>query len=421
MDDVPAEKKVADLSALLEISKAMAAEKDLNALLNVIVHKSTSVMQAERSSLYLVDHSTGELWTRIAEGLEIKEIRLPIGTGISGSVAATRELVNIRDPYDDPRFDPSWDQKTGFRTRSIMCAPLITHEDKVVGVIQVLNRADGPFNAYDESLLLALASHAAIALDQAELVQHYVEKKRMAAALEVAREIQSSVLPTESPWFEGFDIYGHCWPCDETGGDYYDFIALPNDRLGIAVGDVTGHGIGSALLMMASRSLLRAVVSVEPNLGECIRLVNNLLSEDIREGMFLTLFYGALDPDERTITFLSAGHEPGLLCRAATGQIEELQSGSPPMGVMSGMDFPQPKTMSLSTGDLLFLCTDGATEATSPSLDELFGRERLHDVLLANLDQTAENVVMAANDAVRKFSDNSPLRDDLTLVAIKAT
>ena len=421
MEDMPAEKKVADLSALLEISRAMAAEKDIDALLDVIIHKTTGVMQAERSTLYLVDKETNELRTRIAEGLEIKEIRLPIGTGISGSVAATRELVNIRDPYDDPRFDQSWDEKTGFRTRSILCAPLVTHEDKVVGVVQVLNKMGGPFTAYDESLLLALASHAAIALDQAELIQHYVEKKKMAAALEVAREIQASVLPTESPWIEGFDIHGHCWPCDETGGDYYDFISLPNDKLGIAVGDVTGHGIGSALLMMASRSLLRAVVSVQPDLGESMTLVNDLLSEDVQEGMFLTLFYGALDPEKRTISFLSAGHEPGLLCRVNTGEIEQLQSGCPPMGVMVGMDFARPQTITLNKGDLLFLCTDGATEAGSPDFGELFGRERLHNMLLASLDKPAEQVVHAVNEAVRKFSGHLPLKDDLTLVAVRAT
>ena len=419
MDDVSADKQVADLSALLEISKAMAVEKELDALLDLIIHKASSVMQAERTSLFLVDHVANELWTRIAEGLEIKEIRLPIGAGISGSVAATKELVNIIDPYNDSRFDSSWDQKTGFRTRNILCVPLITHEEKVVGVVQVLNKEDGHFTEYDESLLLALGSHAAIALDQAELIEHYVEKKRMAAALEVAQDIQASVLPSGSPNFRGFDVYGHCWPCDETGGDYYDFIDLPDGRLGITVGDVTGHGVGSALLMMASRSLLRALASVEGSVQTCITRVNNLLSADITEGMFLTLFYGVIDAEERTISYISAGHEPGVLCRAATGEIEQLPSASPPMGIMEDMEFPEPETLSFDTDDLLFLCTDGATEA--PSADAgMFGRERLHEVLLANLHKPAEEVVAAVNRAVREFSDNAPLRDDLTLVAARA-
>ena len=419
MDDVSADKKVADLSALLEISKAMAVEKELDALLDLIIHKASSVMQAERTTLFLVDQAADELWTRIAEGLEIKEIRLPIGTGISGTVAATKELVNISDPYNDTRFDPSWDQRTGYRTRNTLCVPLITHEGRVVGVVQVLNKKDGHFTEYDESLLLALGSQAAIALDQAELIEHYVEKKRMAAALEVAQEIQASVLPSESPAFEGFDIYGHCWPCDETGGDYYDFIDLPDGRLGISVGDVTGHGVGSALLMMASRSLLRALVSVEDNVQACITRVNSLLSADIREGLFLTLFYGAIDAEKRTISYISAGHEPGLLCRAATGEVEQLPGAAPPMGIMEDMEFPKPETLSFETDDLLFLCTDGATETPAPDRG-MFGRERLQEVLVANLHKPAEEVVAAVNRAVREFSNNAPLRDDLTLVAVRA-
>jgi len=419
MDDVSADKKVADLSALLEISKAMAVEKELDALLDLIIHKASSVMQAERTTLFLVDQDANELWTRIAEGLEIKEIRLPIGTGISGTVATTKELVNISDPYSDPRFDSSWDQRTGYRTRNTLCVPLITHEGRVVGVVQVLNKRDGHFTEYDESLLLALGSQAAIALDQAELIEHYVEKKRMAAALEVAQEIQASVLPSEPPAFTGFDIYGHCWPCDETGGDYYDFIDLPNGRLGITVGDVTGHGVGSALLMMESRSLLRALVSVEDDARACITRVNNLLTADISEGLFVTLFYGVIDAEERAISYISAGHEPGLLCRAATGEVERLPGGAPPMGIMEDMEFPEPKSLPFETGDLLFLCTDGATEMPSPD-GEMFGRERLHEELLANLHKPAEEVVAAVNRAVREYSSNAPLRDDLTLVAIRA-
>lgn len=451
--NVPSDKKVADLSALLEISKAMAVEKDLMALLDLIVHRATQVMQAERTSLFLVDHEQQELWTRIAEGLEIREIRLPVGKGISGTVAQTKEVINIPEPYSDPRFDSSWDRKTGFRTRSILCVPLVTHEDKVVGVIQVLNKAGGPFTSYDETLLSAFASHAAIALDQADLIQHYVEKKKMAAALEVAQQIQTQVLPTESPLFDGFDLYGHCWPCDETGGDYYDFIELPNGQMGLTVGDVTGHGVGSALMMMGSRSLLRALLRMETDLKCVFTQFNDLLSCDVRQGMFITLFYGALDAEAHTVTYLSAGHEPGLLVRAATGEIEELGSDAPPMGILDDVEFPSPTTCAFEPGDTLFLCTDGLTEATNAK-GQMFGRERLYEALRANIGEPAEHVVEALNRAVREFVLSSkdqaeeegprdrpvgdpqdrpadvpfsarelarvPFKDDLTLVAARA-
>ncbi|MBM4050172.1 MAG: GAF domain-containing protein, partial [Planctomycetes bacterium] len=192
--NIPDAKKVHDFTRLLELAKAMSVEKDLYALLDLIVQRTTEVMEADRTSLYLVDADKQQLWTRIAQGLEIKEVRVPIGTGISGHVAKTRETVNIQDAYLDPRFDRGWDMKTGYRTRSILCMPLLTHEDRVVGVIQVLNKKGGAFTDYDESLLAALGSHAAIALDQARLMQHYVEKQRMQEALRIARDIQMSLL-----------------------------------------------------------------------------------------------------------------------------------------------------------------------------------------------------------------------------------
>ncbi len=412
--------KLADLEALLEISKAMAVEKDLSKLLDLIIERTTTVMRAERTSLFLVDQETGELCTRTAEGLEIKEIRLPVGQGISGTVAVTKELINIDDPYGDARFDPSWDKKTGFQTRSILCVPLVTHEDKVVGVVQVLNKRGGAFTSYDENLLLALASHAAIALDQAELVEHYVQKKQMAAALAMARDIQAQVLPEESPLVEGLDIYGHCWPCDETGGDYYDFIPLEDGRIGVAIGDVTGHGVGSALLMMGSRSLLRALATFQSGLQQTAEQMNRLLCEDVKDGMFLTLFYAVIDPATRTLSYVSAGHEPPLLVRAATREVVPLENNAPPMGILDDVKLPAWDPIPLAPGDVVFMFTDGATEREAADGEHMLGSKGVEEVLLANLDGTAEEIVEAVRDAVMQFGGHKPRKDDLTLVAVKA-
>ncbi len=416
----PPEDRLADLEALLDISKAMAVEKDLNKLLDLIIERTTQVMRAERTSLFLVDHETNELWTRTAEGLEIKEIRLPVGQGISGMVAQTKQLVNIADPYSDPRFDASWDKKTGFRTRSILCAPLITHEDKVVGVVQVLNKKGGAFTSYDEDLLLALAGHAAIALDQAELIKHYVEKQKMAAALQVAQQIQASVLPTESPMVEGFDISGRCWPCDETGGDYYDFIHLSDGRLALAVGDVTGHGVGSALLMMAARSLLHALFTFQTELQQVANEMNSLLAEDVSEGMFMTLFLGVLDPDAAALTYLSAGHPSPLWVRKQGGEVVELEGKNPPMAIAPGVEFAVSGPIRFEPGDVLFLFTDGASERLNAEQTKMFGVDGVRQVVLANLDKSSEEMLMAVREAVLRFGDYAPKKDDLTLVSVKA-
>jgi len=417
--NIPDDKKVRDFTRLLELAKAMSVEKDLYALLDLIVQRTTEVMEADRTSLYLVDADKQQLWTRIAQGLEIKEVRVPIGTGISGHVAKTRETVNIQDAYLDPRFDRAWDVKTGYRTRSILCMPLLTHEDRVVGVIQVLNKEGGVFTSYDESLLAALGSHAAIALDQARLMQHYVEKQRMQEALRIARDIQMSLLPKKAPSVPGFDIAGWTQPCDETGGDYYDFIPLPDGRLGIAIGDVSSHGVGPALLMTASRALLRAFVNMTDDISQALLRMNNMLASDMEGGRFVTLFYGVLDPKASVVTYSSAGQDPPLLFEDGTKTFRELGSTGMPIGVMPDTDFPVGDPVTLTPGDVLLMATDGVIEAMDAQ-NEKFERERLRRVIQAHHTETAAQLIQTLYREVRAFCAEAPQRDDITIIVVKA-
>ena len=157
------------LSRLLEVGKAINAEMDLDALLALIVERATRLLQADRSSLYLVDREKQELWTKVAEGLATTEIRIPLGTGIAGSVAVSGETVNIADAYADARFNPEVDRKTGYQTRTILCFPMRDKAGDILGVFQVLNRREGAFGKEDEEMLAVVASQAAIALENARL------------------------------------------------------------------------------------------------------------------------------------------------------------------------------------------------------------------------------------------------------------
>jgi diguanylate cyclase (GGDEF)-like protein len=159
------------LASLLKISLRVTAEHDLNRLLLLIIEEATSVMDAERSSLFLIDTSTQEMWAKIAQGVDTREIRFPIGMGIAGTVGQTGEVINIPNAYEDPRFNPAFDQKTGFLTKSTLCVPLKNSRGKIIGAIQVLNKKNGVFTSNDESLLSALASHASVAIENADLYQ----------------------------------------------------------------------------------------------------------------------------------------------------------------------------------------------------------------------------------------------------------
>ena len=157
------------LSILLKVGMRLAAERNLDRLLDMIIEETTAVMNAERSSLFLIDGDKGEMWAKIAQGVDVVEIRFPVGVGIAGTVGKTGEIINIPDAYADPRFNPEFDKKTGYRTRSILCVPLQNIVGETIGAIQVLNKKAGMFGKDDEALLTALAAQASVAIDNADL------------------------------------------------------------------------------------------------------------------------------------------------------------------------------------------------------------------------------------------------------------
>ena len=246
------QRQARNLNALLRVSKALATEIRLDDLLQVIVEKAAEVMDADRATLFLYDESRNELWSKTTQRLEIKEIRLPLGVGIAGHVAKTRTPINIPDAYADARFDPDFDKETGYRTRSILCLPLIGNGDRLIGVIQVLNKKDQEvFNEADESLLGGLSAHITVALERARLIEAYVEKERMEEALKLAHDIQMSMLPKIFPPFperQEFDIFAAIAPAKEVGGDFYDFFFINDDHFCFAVGDVSGKGVAGVAL-----------------------------------------------------------------------------------------------------------------------------------------------------------------------------
>ena len=416
--DVPIEKKLRDLQELLEIAKAMSIEKDFDRLVDLIVDAANRVMEAERSSLYVYDPATNELWTKIAHQTE--RFRIKVGQGIAGQVADCRQLMNIPDCDKDERHFKGIDQKSGFHTKNILCGPLIDHEGKLIGVLQLLNKKVPPhyFTRYDEELLAAFSSHIAVMLEQAELVEEHVAKLKLEHDLQLAREIQQGLLPKETPELERFDVYGWSEPCDETGGDYYDYVPMEDGRLGLVIADVTGHGIGPALLMAGTRASARSTAQLGGGIDRLLYLVNNLLAEDLGGGRFVTLFWGLLDEKGGDFEYSSAGHGHAVIYHAGTDSLEELESTGPPLGIMKDIEFPMGQRCTLNSGDVLLITTDGIEEAMNPDSEE-FSRERLRDVLKQSADGTPREIARTIRDEVTRFMADAEQRDDLTMVVVK--
>ena len=250
-----------------------------------------------------------------------------------------------------------------------------------------------------------------------------LEREEMKQSLELAMEIQRHLLPAGPPVIGGFDIAGNSVYCDETGGDYYDFIDLVDlgeGKLGIAVGDISGHGIGAALLMASARAVLRSHATLHgDDLSRLFEALNGHLVRDTGDERFMTLFYAVLDATSRSVNWVSGGHDPGVLWRSSARSIERLPNTGMPLGVMEDATYEQAGPVTLEPGDLFVVGTDGIWE-THNAAGEMFGQQRFEDVLAARAGGTSEEIYAAVVAAAAEFRHDAPQEDDITLVVIKA-
>ena len=405
------------LRSLLEVSKAMAAEIDLDALLEVILRRANEVMEAERSSLFIYEEATQMLSNQFSGALQPGSVRVALGVGIAGHVAKTRELLNVPDAYADPRFNPSFDKATGFRTRSILCAPMVARNGRLMGVLQALNKAGhGVFTAEDEELLLAFASHAAIAIDRAQLVEAFVDKQRIEESLRLAHDIQMGMLPRSFPERPGLRTFAELLPARSVGGDLYDVVDL-GDRVFFLVGDVSGKGVPAALFMAVTKTLLRASAETEGTPAAVLARVNRELSRDNERSMFVTAFVGCLEVASGELQFANAGHNPPYRISRG-GAITEVQDAhGMAMGILE--EFPYTTgSLKLDAGDGLFLFTDGVVEALNRA-GEQFGSKRLMDCLSASAEAPPAAVVREVLTAVSAFVGEAPQFDDITVLSLR--
>jgi serine phosphatase RsbU (regulator of sigma subunit) len=246
------------------------------------------------------------------------------------------------------------------------------------------------------------------------------ERQRLKQAIAVAMEIQQHLLPGAPPQVPGVDLAAVLDYCDETGGDYYDFPAwpLPDGRVAITIGDVTGHGIGAALLMASGRAVLRTHAQRGEAPGALLALVNEALAKDATSGRFMTLFYGVLDPATGTLTYANAGQGGCFARRAADGRFESLPAGAPPLGVVPGLAFPEVAVTGLARGDLLVLATDGIYE-TVDAAGDLFGYDRLNAAVASVAGEPAQRVAAAVVAAAASHRGAGPQADDITLVVAR--
>ncbi|TFG95564.1 MAG: HAMP domain-containing protein, partial [Calditrichales bacterium] len=250
------------------------------------------------------------------------------------------------------------------------------------------------------------------------------EHEKMQNALELARIVQQRLLPKEAPKIEGFDIAGLCKYSDETGGDYYDFIQFDEidpDKVSVILGDVTGHGIGAALLMASARSMLRNAIRHNAyDLSKIMYTFNNELTADTDPDKFITLFYALLDRKGKTISWATGGHDPAILLKKSGGETIMLKSEGVPMGFVPNMNFEQAGPLEMQSGDIVVIGTDGIWEAENEA-EEMFGKERMMKVISENSHHSAHQICEKVVEEVIAHCGQLPQEDDITIIIIKTT
>jgi len=415
--DVPGEERIYDhLELLSAMGQDFASSLDIEASLKRAIEHISNYVDAEGGALFMLD-DTGEMLRchACAGPTEITGLTLNADQGIVGRCVQNDASEIIRDVTQDAGFHGGVDEKTGFVTRSILCAPMCVKDERI-GAIELINKrgGDGLFDDQDLHLLQAMSASAALAIQNARMAEALVEQERLARELELAAEIQRSLLP--DPGGEGFPVAGVNHAARMVSGDFYDFFPLDDGRICFNLGDVSGKGMNAALMMAKCASLYRCLGKTVRQPGRLMARVNGEICETATRGMFVTLVGGIYDPATGKVRLSNAGHEPPLF-HDTGGEFHALPAEAPPVGISpilaEGNEFPETE-LSLD-GGTLYIFTDGVTEGY---LED--GRELEVGGFKDLIRENANLDVNGRLEAVINLIDrgDAALRDDLTVLAI---
>lgn len=405
---------LAKLAAITQTGDLLR-QLDLETLLVKVMELALSVVSAQVGSLLILED--GALKTRVEWGLPEEAIsgaKLADGRRVIDDVVERNEPLLALSMGTDPQF-----VLEGMATNisNLLVIPLST-KDRAIGCLNIVNTEGAGFTRKDMEVLTTIAGLASTAIENAMLHKEALDQERFAEQLRVAGEIQRKLLPPKPPDVNGAEVEGWTRPCDDSGGDYFDYFRLSDTRLGFCVGDVTGHGIGAALLMTTARAMIRSCVAVTTDLGELFTRLNDLLCPDMGGEKFITLWYGVYDAVERSVTYASAGHDPPVLYRRAKDALEELDSTGMPLGMLEGVPFGTVKVENLEVGDVLLVMTDGVWEAMNPATEK-YERERVGEQVRAFRDATPRELVAGLYASVKEFCGEAEQRDDITMVCLR--
>jgi sigma-B regulation protein RsbU (phosphoserine phosphatase) len=343
------------------------------------------------------------------------------GEGVIGRVWKNGVAANMSDFAGAAELAKL--QHTPFGASSVMVTPLLYGRQNMGVLALGQGRKGTPFSKSDFVIFKSIAEQSAFALYNAIVYSEANEKKRLDHDLQIAREIQRVMLPSEAPSVEGFEISGLNIPARQVSGDYFDYIQVDDERLGVVIADVSGKGVPASLIMAICRSVLRSTAPQDPSPSDVLQKVNRQLYPDIKEDMFISMAYTVLDHAHNTITLARAGHDAPLLYKRSAKTVTPIKPPGMAVGIDSGDVFDRITrdfSVELERDDCLIFYTDGITEALDAQGDE-FGMERMMQSVQASAENGAPAIVNRVTEDVRNFMGSQPQHDDITLIVVRKT
>ena len=406
------EDAVAGARVMVEAFRLTTDGSDGSRILNGILDGLVSLVDHDAAAIYVVDSLGARVSHSLARGC-INPVPVDMAApfeehGIVGGVLATGEPVSLHDQAGVCEGRE--------RARSRLVMPLIGSRGRVRGALDLWSDRSSGYDQAAEAVVGVYASAVAATIENARLIAEVRDKRRLDSDLALARHVMEDLLPRATPALTGFDIAGAHESSLAVGGDYYEFIPLPEDRWGVVIADVVGKGIAAALLVAAIRASIASLVGHELAVRAIMRRANRFFHESVEEGRYVTLFYMVLDVPARSLLYVNAGHVPPVLVRAS-GEVDLLEEGGVPLGLFEAPRYFEGHA-TLGPGDVLGLYTDGIVEQTDPDGEE-YGSSRLIASLREAADAGATELCSRVMQDVHRFGAGRQT-DDRTLVVIRA-
>ncbi len=416
------DRKIRELNSLYDLGRMLNNETQIKKLLPLITRLTSQVLESHSTWLGLYDEKTKQFQVVSSDGLSEKELQNNPLLGmerINLAVIDKKEPILINDVSHNRQYRDILKWKKNART--ILCSPLFSSREKLMGIIYATKEKEYTFDIDDQSLLQGFSNQAAMAMENARLLQESIERERLEQELRVARDVQIKLLPQKIPQMPNFQIEALCLTAFEVGGDYYDFFNFSDGNPGLIVADVSGKGTSAALYMAEFKGIIQTLAKSHENPHSLACAANRVIYPNIERRSFVSAILAKINPDDKMISFVRAGHPPLFHCPGNNHDPHQILSSGIGIGLDPGDKFDallKEESVKIQDGGTIVFYTDGVIEARNAQGDE-YSEERLMELARECNSDSVGDLKNRILDSVTDFCGKTPLHDDLTFVIVK--